>query len=82
MAVFDYTSDTLNVNNPMAVRAAGLQALKEALGPVGAVKFLQLFDHGGSGDYTKEKYESPDVSLEEILGKFQESHNPNSIVFQ
>ena len=67
MAILDYTPDTLNVNNPSAVRAAGLQALKEALGPVGAVKFLQQFDHGGSGDYTKEKYERPDVSIEEVL---------------
>ena len=82
MAVLEYTPGTLNVNNPQAVRAAGLRALKEALGPVGAVKFLQQFDHGGSGDYTKEKYERTDISLEDILGEFQECPNPNSVVFQ
>ena len=43
----------------------GMQALQEALGPVGMVKFLQQYDLG-YGDYTKEKQEQPDISLGEI----------------
>jgi len=56
---------TFNVNNLMEVRKMGLQALKEALGPVGMVRFIQQYETG-SGDYTKEKYQKPDFTVEEI----------------
>jgi len=56
---------TVNVNNLMEIRKIGLQALKEVLGPVGMVKFMQQYVNG-YGDYTKEKYQQPDFSLEEI----------------
>ncbi len=56
---------TLNVNNQMEVRRMGLQALKEALGPVGMVRFIQQYENG-FGDYTVEKYEKPDFTVEEI----------------
>lgn len=41
--------------------------LKDALGlgPVGMVKFMQPYDMG-YGNYTKEKQEQPDISLDEI----------------
>ena len=39
------------------IRKDGLQALEEKLGVVGTIRFLQQFDNGGNGDYTKEKYE-------------------------
>lgn len=42
-----------------------MKALQEALGSVGMVKFLQQYDMG-YGDYTKEKQEQPDISLDEI----------------
>ncbi|MCD8077568.1 MAG: hypothetical protein LUE63_04190 [Lachnospiraceae bacterium] len=54
----------VNQNNPIEVRRAGYAALNEALGPVGAVRFLQQFTPG-SDDYTKEKYEREDISPEE-----------------
>jgi hypothetical protein len=38
------------------VRAAGLEALSKALGPVGLVRFLQQFETG-SGDYTSERHQ-------------------------
>lgn len=44
----------INLNNPLEVRTIGIQALREALGPVGAVRFMQQYDMG-YGDYTKEK---------------------------
>lgn len=53
------------VRLPVDVRNAGMKALQEALEPVGMVKFMQQYDMG-YGDYTKEKQEQPDMSLEEI----------------
>ena len=54
-----------NVNNLMEIRTIGLQALKEALGPVGMVRFIQQYENG-YGDYTNEKYQQPDLTIEDI----------------
>jgi len=62
---------SVNLSDPMEIRAVGMKALKEALGPVGMVRFMQQYDLG-YGDYTKEKQEETDISLDEIdalLGK-------------
>ena len=56
---------TINVNNLMEIRKIGLQALKDALGSVGMVRFMQLHENG-YGDYTKEKYQQPNMTVEEI----------------
>ena len=55
----------INLSNPVEIRNVGIKALQEALGPVGMVKFMQQYDVG-YGDYTKEKQEQPDISLDEI----------------
>lgn len=55
----------VNLSNPIEIRNVGIKALQEALGPVGMVKFMQQYDMG-YGDYTKEKQEQPDISLDEI----------------
>lgn len=55
----------VNINNPMEIRMVGMKALKDALGNVGAVRFLQQYDLGYK-DYTKEKQNEPDLSLDEI----------------
>jgi hypothetical protein len=55
----------LNVNNLVEIREIGLRALKEALGPVGMVRFIQQYENG-SGDYTEEKYQKPNLIVEEI----------------
>lgn len=55
----------INLSSPIDVRNAGMKALQEALGPAGMVKFMQQYDMG-YGDYTKEKQEQQDMSLEEI----------------
>lgn len=55
----------VNLNNPIEVQTIGMQALKEALGPVGVVRFIQQFDLG-YGNYTKERQNDPDISLDEI----------------
>lgn len=44
----------VNLNNPLEIRAVGLQALRDALGPVGMVRFIQQYDMG-YGDYAKKK---------------------------
>lgn len=55
----------INLSNPVEIRNVGIKALQDALGPVGMVKFMQQYDMG-YGDYTKEKQEQPDISLDEI----------------
>lgn len=54
------------------IQKNGLNALKESLGVTGMLRFLEQFDHGGSGDYTTEKYENeePELSDEEIRKMF------------
>jgi hypothetical protein len=37
------------------IRAKGLKALADELGPVGMIRFLQLFENG-RGDYSKERH--------------------------
>ena len=38
------------------IRQEGLKALKEKLGPVGMIKFIQMYSDG-EGDYTEERKE-------------------------
>lgn len=54
------------------IQKYGLNALKESLGVTGMLRFLEQFDHGGSGDYTAEKYkkEETEPSDEEIRKMF------------
>jgi hypothetical protein len=48
------------------IRKAGLEALRERLGPVGAVRFLQQFQTG-NGDYAKGRHAWVDrTTLEEL----------------
>ena len=56
---------TLNVNNQTEVRKMGLQALQESLGVVGMLRFIQQYENG-FGDYTEEKYQKTDFTVEEI----------------
>lgn len=60
-------TQTINVTKPSEIRRIGTEALLKALGPIGMAKYLEEYDNGGIGDYTKEKYEQPDYSIEEIL---------------
>lgn len=55
----------VNLNNPLEIRTVGLQALRDALGPVGMVRFIQQYDMG-YGDYTKEKQSEPDDDFDKI----------------
>ena len=55
----------IDIKNPFMLYAAGMDSLVQELGAVGAVRFMQLFEKG-SGDYTKEKYNCDDMSIDEI----------------
>lgn len=57
--------ETLNINSLRAIREAWIKALTEALGPVGTIRFMQQFEDG-HGDYAKEKYDQPDITIEEF----------------
>lgn len=49
------------------LRTAGLEALERELGPVGAIRFLQLFETG-SGDYTVDRHVWQDsMTVKEIV---------------
>ncbi|MGV9173794.1 MAG: hypothetical protein ACOC44_20470 [Promethearchaeia archaeon] len=41
--------------NPSEIRKKGIEALSNALGPVGMVRFLHQFE-SSTGDYTKDRY--------------------------
>ena len=62
-----------NVISNNEIQTSGLNALKEALGVTGTLKFLEQFDQGGHGDYTAEKYlnDEPEPTDEEIRRMFQ-----------
>lgn len=62
----------LNVSNSAEIQKNGLEALRRALGVTGTIKILEQFDQGGSGDYTREKYENEEQELtdEEIRCMF------------
>jgi len=48
------------------IRVVGLKAIASELGPVGLVRFLQMFETG-KGDYSTERHEWVDrLSAEEI----------------
>ncbi|GHS95809.1 hypothetical protein FACS1894139_03490 [Planctomycetales bacterium] len=47
------------------IRRDGLEALRNSLGAVDAVRFIQMYDDG-AGDYTREKHQQPDVTIAEI----------------
>ncbi|NLS77506.1 MAG: hypothetical protein GXY76_09635 [Chloroflexi bacterium] len=53
------------------IRAAGLEALARALGPVGMIRFLQQFETG-SGDYTQERRAwLGDLTVDEIAERIR-----------
>lgn len=60
-------NQTMKVIKSREVRRLGTEALIKALGPVGMARYLEEYDNGGEGDYTKEKYNQPDYSIADIL---------------
>jgi len=55
----------VDINDATELYAAGTRLLNEGLGPDGARAFLKL-SLGGKGDWTKEKYNRPDMTEVEL----------------
>ena len=54
------------------IRQEGLKALKEKLGPVGMIKFIQMYSDG-KGDYTKERKQIlKDITIDDFEKFLQE----------
>jgi hypothetical protein len=65
----------MNTNrmSPLEIRKKGLEALAQALGPVGMVRFLQQFG-SNKGDYTQERDKLLDgITMDDILAQIQEN---------
>lgn len=58
---------TISLKKTSDIRRIGTEALVKALGPVGMARYLEEYDNGGTGDYTIEKYEQPEWSIDDIL---------------
>ncbi len=57
---------------PTRIREKGIEALLEALGPVGMIRFLQQLD-SGSGDYTRDRKRlHAGLTLEQIVKEIRE----------
>lgn len=50
-----------------------INELSEKLGIIGAIRFLEQYDDGGSGDCVKEKYEKEDINAEEYFKQLEEA---------
>ena len=49
-------NNTVTVKDLEVIRQKALKAIKEAVGPVGLIKFIQMYSDG-EGDYTAERRE-------------------------
>ena len=59
-------SNTITIKDLETIKKEGLKALKEKLGPLGTIKFIQMYSDG-KGDYTAEREELlKDVTIEEF----------------
>lgn len=57
------------------IRREGLEALRERLGPVGMIRFLQQFETG-HGDYARERHPWVDATTMDDLRTLLEKQKP------
>ncbi|QDV92204.1 hypothetical protein RAS2_33180 [Phycisphaerae bacterium RAS2] len=58
------------------LKKAGLEALRERLGPAGMIRFLQEFS-SGSGDYTRDRAAWLDeLTLDQLVEKIAQFQKP------
>ncbi len=60
-------TDTIQIPDIVDIQLRGNQALVDELGMVGAIRYWEINDGGGYGDYTKEKYNAPPTTIDEIV---------------
>lgn len=58
---------TINLMKASDIKRIGTEALVKALGPLGMARYLEEFDNDGMGDYTREKYEQAEYSIDDII---------------
>ena len=58
------------------IRQEGLKALKDKLGPIGMIKFIQMYSDG-EGDYTKERRTKLAELKEEDLKEYLKNGKQN-----
>jgi hypothetical protein len=62
---------TVDVENPIELRKAGMRALTTALGYEGAQAFLNQ-SLGGTGDWTRERHELPELGFERLTAELKQ----------
>lgn len=60
-------NETIKLMDYNTIQTKGTEVLLRELGPVGMVRYLEQYDNGGAGDYTKEKYNMPEMTIEQIM---------------
>ena len=55
-------NETIKLMDYNTIQTKGTEVLLRELGPVGMVRYLEQYDNGGTGDYTKEKYNMPEMT--------------------
>ena len=60
-------NETLKLMDYNTIQTKGTEVLLRELGPVGMVRYLEQYDNGGTGDYTKEKYNMPEMTIDQIM---------------
>ena len=61
--------------NLVEIRKKGIEALNNALGPVGMVRFLHQFE-SGTGDYTKERnFWLKDYNVDSVIEEIKKKKN-------
>jgi regulator of PEP synthase PpsR (kinase-PPPase family) len=66
----------INLNDLVEIHRAGLKTSKETLDTARTTKFIQQ-PKKGKGNYTKEKYQQDEMTLEEIDTLLKEKNTPN-----
>ena len=60
-------NETIKLMDYNTIQTKGTEVLLWELGPVGMVRYLEQYDNGGTGDYTKEKYNMPEMTVYQIM---------------
>ncbi len=62
-------NSVVTVKDLESIRQTALKAIKEAVGPVGLIKFIQMYSNG-EGDYTEERRDKIEKLNREDFHKF------------
>lgn len=57
-------NETIKLMDYNTIQTKGTEVLLRELGSVGMVRYLEQYDNGSTGDYTKEKYNMPEMTID------------------